>query len=123
MDKILLDTDVVINILKKREETIAKINSLGDCEFYISTIVIAEIYAGAKESEISKIEQLFSYFITLDIVSDIGRIAGKYAKHYRAAFSGISLEDYMIAATAKYHNLKLWTYNQKHYPMQDIEKI
>jgi len=43
MTKILLDTDVVINILKKKEETLAKIDSLGECEFYISPIVIAEI--------------------------------------------------------------------------------
>jgi len=38
MTKILLDTDVVINILKKKEETLAKIDSLGECEFYISNL-------------------------------------------------------------------------------------
>jgi len=120
MTKILLDTDVVINILKKKEETLAQINSFAECEFYISPIVIAEIYAGARPKEIAQIEQLFSYFKTIDINSEIGYITGKYANEFRKAFNGISLEDFMIAGTAKYYNLALWTYNKKHYPMRDL---
>ena len=120
MTKILLDTDVVINILKKKEETLKKINALKDCEFYISPIVIAEVYAGARSKEIEQIEQLFSFFKVIDICAVIGRISGNYANRYKKAFNGISLEDYIIAATAKRYNLSLWTYNKKHYPMEDI---
>jgi predicted nucleic acid-binding protein len=120
MTKILLDSDVVINILKKKEETLQKLNSLLECEFYISPIVIAEIYAGARPKEIEQIEQLFSYFKIVNIDGDIGIITGNYANEFKKAFNGISLEDYMIAATAKYYNLSLWTYNKKHYPMKDL---
>jgi predicted nucleic acid-binding protein len=120
MTKILLDTDVVINILKKKEETLAKIDSLGEYEFYLSPIVIAEIYAGARPKEITQIEQLFSYFKTVDINNEVGYITGKYANEFRKAFNGISLEDFMIAGTAKHYGLALWTYNKKHYPMRDL---
>jgi len=120
MNRILLDSDVVINILKKKEETLTKIASLGESEFCISPIVIAEIYAGARNKEITQIEELFSYFTHLEINSEIGIITGKYANQFRKAFVGISLEDYMIAGTAKYYGIKLWTYNRKHYPMKDL---
>jgi len=62
--KVFLDTDVVINILKKKSETIDKFKSLinQNAKFFIYPIVIAEIYHGAKEKEYSKIEELFFIF-------------------------------------------------------------
>ncbi len=123
MSKILLDSDVVINLLKKNEETIQKIKSFGESEFFVSPIVIAEIYAGIKPKEYKRVEELFDYFIVIDIDTDIGKYAGEYANLYKKAFCGISLEDYLIAATAKKYDLYLWTYNKKHYPMQDIRIV
>jgi len=120
VNKILLDSDVVINILKQKEETLKKLNTLGEVEFYISPIVIAEIYAGARPKELEQIKELFLYFKSLAINDDIGILTGNYANEFRKAFQGISLEDYMIAATAKHYGLQLWTYNRKHYPMRDV---
>ena len=120
MNKILLDTDVIINLLKKKEETIQILHSLKNSELYISPIVIAEIYAGARKKEIEQIESLLSYFKSVDICNEIGVITGNYANEYKKAFQGISLEDYMIAATAKYHGMQVWTYNKKHFPMRDF---
>ncbi|MCF6206996.1 MAG: type II toxin-antitoxin system VapC family toxin [Sulfurovum sp.] len=120
MTNILLDSDVVINILKKKEETLQRLATLDGCAFYLSPIVIAEVYAGARSQEIEQIEALFSFFTVVDVCADVGKLTGKYAHTYKKAFNGISLEDYMIAATAKHHNLVLWTYNKKHYPMKDI---
>jgi len=120
VDKVLLDSDVVINLLKKKDETLLKLQDLGECQFYISPIVIAEVYAGARPKEKEQIETLFSYFKSLDINAEVGVITGNYANEFRKAFQGISLEDYMIAATAKYYGLQLWTYNKKHYPMRDL---
>ena len=120
--KVFLDTDVIINILRKKPETIEKFKKLIDkkTKFFISPIVIAEIYHGAKEKEYKQIEELFSFFEIINIDAQIGFIAGKYANKYSKAFNKISLEDYLIAATVKVHNLTLWTYNKKHYPMEDI---
>ncbi len=120
MNKILLDSDVVINILKKKEETIKQLILFNESELYVSPITVAEVFAGARDKEIEIINKLFSYFKIAKINYNIGKIAGDYAKRYKKAFCGISLEDYLIAATAKYYNLSLWSYNKKHYPMDDI---
>jgi len=55
--RIFLDSDVIINILKKKTETIEKFKSLINqkAKFFISPIVIAEIYHGAKEKEYNQI--------------------------------------------------------------------
>ena len=123
MNKIFLDTDVVINLLKKKSETLEKLNFFSDAQFFISPIVVAEIYAGARQKELAEIEEFFLYLTILDITDSIGKIAGNYANFYKKAYNKISLEDYLIAATVKEYKLKLWTYNKKHYPMQDIELV
>jgi len=125
MNKVFLDTDVIINILRKQENTLIKLKKFikQNYKFYISPIVIAEIYAGARKNELEEIEELFSFFEILNINSEIGYITGNYANKYKKAFNKISLEDYMIAATVKYFNIELWTYNKKHYPMDDIKLV
>lgn len=119
---ILLDTDIVINLLRKQEIAVNHLLTLKGqgYQFYICPIVTAEIYAGAFFKEHSQIEQFFSYCHTLTIDNEVGKIAGLYANQYRKAYNKISLEDYLIAACAKKYQLYLWTNNVKHYPMQDI---
>ena len=123
MNEILLDTDVVINLLKKKEETVTTFHALKNATFYLSPIVVAEVYAGARPREIEQIERLFSYFRTIEMNAKTGKIAGEYAQAFRRAYHTISLEDFFLAATAKQYHLTLWTYNKKHYPMEDIQKI
>jgi len=120
MGRVLLDSDVIINILKKKEETLKQLMLFQEEELYISPVTVAEVFAGARENEIETIKRLFNYFKVAEINYNIGEIAGNYAKKYKKAFCAISLEDYLIAATAKYYNLSLWSYNKKHYPMDDI---
>ncbi|OYT92060.1 MAG: hypothetical protein CFE43_10025 [Burkholderiales bacterium PBB3] len=83
--------------------------------------MVAEIYAGAFKREHKDIEALFDVCHCIDMDIDTGRIAGTYANQYAKAFSGIALEDYVLAATARVHRCPLWTHNRKHYPMDDIE--
>jgi len=120
MGRVLLDSDVIINILKKKEETLKQLMLFQEEELYISPVTVAEVFAGARENEIETIKRLFNYFKVAEINYNIGEIAGNYAKKYKKAFCTISLEDYLIAATAKYYKLSLWSYNKKHYPMDDI---
>jgi predicted nucleic acid-binding protein len=120
---VLLDTDVIIELLRKQETTIKTLLELQqqNYEFYVCPIVVAEIYAGAFVKEYPLIEQFFSFCHTLSIDNEIGKIAGLYANQYRKAFNKISLEDYLIAACAKKYQLCVWTNNTKHYPMSDIK--
>jgi predicted nucleic acid-binding protein len=121
--RLLLDTDVVINLLRKREATVDCFVELhnGGTVFLLSPIVITEIYGGAFKREHRQIEAFFGMCQPLVLNGETGRVAGNYANLYRKAFQGISLEDYLLAATAYQERCPLWTGNRKHYPMNDIE--
>lgn len=122
-ERLALDTDIVIDLLKKQPAVVARFLELLESKtrFLISPIVIAEVYAGAYPKEHKDIEAFFDLCQRIDMDSEAGRTAGLYANQYRKSFQGISLEDFMLAATAKAHRCPLWTGNRKHYPMQDIE--
>jgi len=121
-ERIVLDTDIIIHLLKKQRETVAQFIDLLEAHtvFLLSPIVVAEIYAGAIQREHKDIEILFSLCKPISIDGSIGRQAGRYAHRYRKANQGISLEDYFLAASALQHRCPLWTKNRKHYPMDDI---
>ncbi len=122
-ERLVLDTNIVIDLLKKQPEVVSKFLDLlaANTEFLISPIVVAEVYAGAFAREYKDIEHLFDLCQRVQVDVDTGRTAGMYANRYAKAFQGIALEDYLLAATAKRWRCPLWTGNRKHYPMDDIE--
>lgn len=121
--RLVLDTDIVIDLLKKQPAALARFLALvaSKTVFLVSPIVVAEVYAGAFAREYKDIEAFFDLCQRVVVDVDTGRAAGLYASRYRKAFKGISLEDYLLAATAQVHRCPLWTGNRKHYPMDDIE--
>ena len=121
-ERLLLDTDIVIHLLKKQPQIVARFIGLleSGTVLLLSPIVVAEVYAGAFEREYPEIEKLFGFCQRIGIDNDMGRQAGQYAFRYRKAYQGISLEDYLLAATARHYRCPLWTANRKHYPMDDI---
>ena len=122
-ERLLLDTDIVIHLLKKQPHIVARFLALLEAKttFLVSPIVVAEVYAGAFPREHNAIKAFFGLCERVTTDCEIGRAAGLYASHHRKAFQGISLEDYLLAATARAHRCPLWTGNGKHYPMGDIE--
>ncbi|MFZ2854138.1 MAG: type II toxin-antitoxin system VapC family toxin [Rhodocyclaceae bacterium] len=121
-ERLVLDTDIVIHLLKKQPAIVAAFIDLLEAQttFLLSPVVVAEIYAGAFAHEYAAIENLFDFCERIALESETGRLAGQYAQRYRKAWQGISLEDYLLAATARQHRCPLWTGNKKHYPMDDI---
>lgn len=122
-ERLVLDTDIVIDLLKKKPASVARFLQLVDAgtAVLLSPIVVAEVYAGAFPREHADIEAFFGLCVRVDLNTEIGRSAGRYAQRYRKAFKGVSLEDFLQAATAQAHRCPLWTGNRKHYPMDDIE--
>jgi len=121
-ERLLPDTDIVIHLLKKQPQIVARFIGLLELGtvFLLSPIVVAEVYAGAFEREYPEIEKLFGFCQRIGMDTDMGRQAGQYAFRYRKAYQGISLEDYLLAATARHYRCPLWTANRKHYPMDGI---
>ena len=122
-ERLVLDTNIVIDLLKKVPAVVDRFLALleAQTQFLICPIVVAEVYAGAFKREHRDIEALFDLCQRIDMDIDTGRVAGLYANQHSKAFHGISLEDYVMAATARAHRCPLWTHNRKHYPMDDIK--
>ena len=121
-ERLVLDTDIVIHLLKKQPETVARFLALLEAktEFLITSIVVAEVYAGVFAREHKDIEAFFN--LCQPVATDVatGRVAGAYANKFGKSHQGISLEAYLLAATAFVQRCPLWTGNRKHYPMGDI---
>ena len=123
--QVVLDTSIVIDLLKKAPVVVARFLALtdGGVRFLISPIVVAEVYAGAFEREHKDVEALFDLCERIEMPSSTGRAAGLYAKRFAKAYQGIALEDYLLAATAQAYRCPLWTHNRKHFPMDDVEML
>jgi len=118
MKRILLDTSVVIDFLRRPDKENSLFYRLADEELFISIITHAELFAGKsiwEKSEMEKtVEQTLSGLQVISLTPDISKKAG----YIKAHNPGVSLIDAVIAATAIEHSLFLSTLNLK-----DFEKI
>ncbi len=117
MEKILLDSDILIWILRGHNEIVTQFKRNKESYyFYSSPISVAEIYAGARPKEIEKIQVLFNIIHIALIEKTIGKITGEFINKYYKSHA-VELADAFNAATAKFYDMKLWTLNKKHFPM------
>lgn len=118
MKKILLDTSVLIDFLRRKDKVDTLLNKISNNEFYISIVTHTELYSGKsvwEEKEARReLEKLLSIIKVLPLITEISQIAGKI----KAYNNDRTLLDCIIAATAIYHKLDLATLNTK-----DFEKI
>jgi len=115
---VILDTDVLIWILRGRKDFIKKFEKLVEQtngELYLTPIQIAEIYAGARPSELIQIEKFLNTFGVLNLNKDIAKRAGELVNKYGKSHS-VKLADAFIAAAVEHYDCLLWTLNIKHYP-------
>ncbi len=114
---LVVDSDVLIWFLRGKETVVSKLfDLLSSQNVMISTISIAEIYAGSREKEKQTIREFLSLFDVIDVTSEIAVKAGEYMKKYSKSHS-VELADACIGATVNILSATLWTYNLKHYPM------
>ena len=120
----LLDTDVLIWILRGREDIVEKVSELKETSnLCISVISVAEIYKNIFPSELTTTEDFLDQHIIFDTDQKIAKIAGLYWQQYNKQFKTLSLADCLIAATANENNLTLVSLNIKHFPMNDIKVL
>ncbi len=121
MNKILLDTDIIIESLKGNEKIFSKIKGLKDEKvlFYVSPISIAEVYAGIRRGEEELIGDFFNSVISLPINDGIDIKAGEYLRLFSKSH-GLEIADALIAAVSFHNKARLFTLNKRHYPMRDI---
>lgn len=121
MSSILLDTDILINLLRGNEaarDFIAE--SLEENELLCSVISVAEIWAGMRSKEEKATRSLIDSLKIIDINRDVAEKAGIFKGAIKS--HSLELDDCLIAATAFCAGATLATGNGKHYPMKDIRK-
>jgi len=112
----LPDTDVLIDFLRGYQQAVDFIN-INASQIILSTIVIAELYAGVRgKQELTILNNFVSLFDVIPMNSEIAKIGGLYKRDFGKSH-GVGLADAIIAATCHSKNAQLKTLNIKHYPM------
>jgi predicted nucleic acid-binding protein len=116
----LIDTDIIIDLLRRREAAIRFIAGLARKPI-VSTLTIAELFAGAhRRSEEQAIRAFAVGSTPIDVTPELAEEAGHILRRYRPSH-GLDIVDATVAATAIHHGLRLATRNRKHFPMlQDL---
>jgi predicted nucleic acid-binding protein len=120
----LLDTDVLIWVLRGNEKIIDKVSEIKDkAPASISVLSVAEIYKNIFPSEITVTEEYLSQNIMFSVDERTAKQGGLYWQQYSKKLSKLSLIDCLIAATANLNDLVLVTLNTKHFPMKDFKVL
>jgi predicted nucleic acid-binding protein len=113
---ILIDTDVLVDFFRGHDKAVAFVNNHSD-RIILSSIVVAELFAGAKGSaEQAALEAFVSIFRVIPVNGEIAKAGGLF-KSKLGKSHGIGIADAILAATAEAENAELKTLNTKHYPM------
>ena len=114
--KVIVDTDVIIDCLRGRDEAIVFISAKRS-QIILSAITIAELYAGVKGAAEERIlETLLSRLPVVPVTADIAKAGGLVKRDYGKSH-GVGIADAILAATAQAEEAELATLNVRHYPM------
>lgn len=120
----LLDTDILIWVLRGKKEIIDKVLNLKEkSELGISVISVAEIYKNIFPEELTTTEDYLEQHIIFEVDQKIAKIAGLYWQQYSKQIKNLSLMDCLVAGTANINNATLVSLNIKHFPMKDIQVL
>ncbi|HBQ51068.1 hypothetical protein A3B42_03625 [Candidatus Daviesbacteria bacterium RIFCSPLOWO2_01_FULL_38_10] len=123
MQKFLVDTNVWIDFLNKRENAIDLINKLTQTgEVFSSILTIIELRAGWTDEKSRHFLPIF-YAQTkiIDISIEIAELAGRFLQVYKTKGISLSTVDTIIGSTAIMENCQLVTGNKKDFPMPEIK--
>ena len=111
----LLDTDIIIDILRKYPPAIAWLKSLDDEEIILPGFVVMELIQGCRnKTEQEKVQKtLTAYGMTWPSTTTCDEALAIFT-HFHLSHS-LGLLDALIGESAVALNLPLHTFNQKHY--------
>ena len=112
----LLDTDILVYFFRGYSKAATYINTYSE-RIILSSIVVAELYAGVRdEEEQSALEGFFALFPVIPVNAVIAKAGGLFQRDFGKSH-GVGLADAILAATAVTESAELKTFNTRHYPM------
>jgi len=122
MSKVVIDTDVLIDLLRGRAAAQALLLRVtGHAIPCCSVISVAEIHAGMHVQERARTTALLDSLVLLDVTRSVAELAGHFKQRERAR--RLELADCLIAATAVTEAAALATGNVRHYPMPELTLV
>ena len=110
---VLCDTNILVEFFKNDKKIRSKLKSIGREFIFISTITAAELYYGAFDrKELITIKNKLKSITQIPINEDINDIFEALMLKYVLSHK-LSIPDAIIAATALYYDLPLYTLNKK----------
>jgi predicted nucleic acid-binding protein len=120
---ILLDTTVLIDVLRGRRRTVERLTALrqhGDVPF-TTPISVEEIHRGLRDTERVAATRLFDGLRIAPIGHLEGVRAGDWRRDHASAGMTLAQADCLIAAVAVAVGVPLATGNPKDFPMRELE--
>ncbi|WP_138481837.1 type II toxin-antitoxin system VapC family toxin [Dyadobacter bucti] len=108
---LLLDTNILIDYLRGKQQTIEFIHYFGKIHFAVNTIVVLELYNGClNRAELAKTKNLLNGLVHLELNDAISQTAPNIGQTFALSHQ-LSVSDTLIAATALVYDLELRTLN------------
>jgi predicted nucleic acid-binding protein len=121
--RILLDTTVLIDVLRSRRgrrELLAELSRKGD-SLTTTSLNIAEVYAGMRPGEESRTKAFLDPLDCYELSRSTAQTAGALKNRWARKGHTLALADAIVAAIALDNHCILMTDNRKHFPMPELE--
>ena len=121
--KLLLDTSIMIDVLRlrnQRNEWLAGLVRAGHT-LSTTTLNIADIYAGMRPAEEGRTEALLSGLELHELTGTSARLAGRLKNTWARKGHTLTLADTIVAAIAIERGCALLTDNRKDFPMPEVQ--
>ena len=123
MKPFLLDTNVIVDALRKRNDRHLLVDRLLDQGRPLAScpITITEVYAGMRAHEERATRTFMQSLLFFVITEEIAEQAGLLKAHYARRGRTISFQDASIAAVCIAYDCALVTENTKDFPMPELQ--
>ena len=110
---VICDSNIFIEIFRKNFSIRSELEKIGHDNIILSDVIKAELLYGAKnKQELQSIRNYLNNYLSLSIQSEISKMAVGFIENYCLS-QRLNLPDALIAATAVYHDIELFTLNTK----------
>lgn len=120
----LLDSDVIIDFLRRRPKAVALVTGLKNAESVgVSSLSLIEVLSGMREHERGVTYAFLDGLKTYAVDGQTGKAAGEEARRLRERGVTVASVDAAHAALCRLNGLTLVTGNGKHYPGDDLKIV
>ena len=123
MKPLLLDTNIIVDALRKRNERHLLVDRLLDQGQPLAScpITITEIYAGMRPNEEKPTRTFMKSLLFLAITEEIAEQAGRLKARYARGGRTFSFQDASIAAVCIAYGCTLVTENMRDFPVPELQ--